>query len=121
MTRAAVTIKALVREVRELVEEYPNARYSNDTGCSYTLGEVVNGPQHDGCIIGQAAKRLGIMELFRYGDGEAIHGETVADILSVRLGIDKDDPGLEWLNKVQHEQDLGAPWGQAVDVTDMSL
>ena len=131
-------LNRVIRKVRALAEAYPEARYVQLPGgsCSYYRGTVENGPDSEGCIVGQAIipeisvlKPEGdIYELFSdYLNLCVFSWDTPIEALAQ---FDEDEfssyvdhtndaiPLLQWLQTVQSYQDGGATWGSAVRQAD---
>jgi hypothetical protein len=98
-------LPSLVAKVKELGEKYPDAIYEKlpiEMGpqrCSYSKGKVINGPEREGCIIGQALVELGI-DL-----------ECVKDNNSINNYFESCEEA-DWLCDVQDLQDRGKSWGE---------
>ena len=107
-----MTLEKIVEEVRALAEKYPNAVYQHvDSWCHNLKGKVDNGPDCEGCLIGQAVRNAGFMfPPCCERDG--------ARSLMYKLGFDKDHSLSRWLGNVQTVQDGGHTWGVAVSVAD---
>lgn len=107
-TGIEIDIPALHATVRQLAETYPNARYNRyGTGCRYSLGTVDDGPDEDGCIVGQAFRLIGI-------DPAQFDEETpVPPVHRIT-----DEPSGSWISIVQSRQDIGWTWGQALAEAD---
>ena len=108
------TTAELITQVRQLATDYPNARYHKAAGssyCEYADGTVTNGPDHEGCIMGQAARLLEI-DLSNWGRVE-IH-QLLDD-----EGWDMHDyNAIDWLTQVQQIQDGGSTWSDAIVIAD---
>jgi len=112
----------LVDAIRKLGANYPDAIYEESDGtCSYSQGNVVDGPdQQIGCIVGQAAASIGVpYEVLVDG------GEEGSDVFIDRLineGLIKpdsyDNGKAHWINSVQGSQDGGTEWGEAIRQAD---
>jgi hypothetical protein len=97
--------KQLADIVVKLCEEYPHAVYlpglSWDT-CGYDYGDVVNGPDDVGCVVGQAARLMGIDIAL-----EDLNGYESVDAFTA------DCPERDLLRYIQARQDAGWSWGRA--------
>jgi hypothetical protein len=105
-----IDLDALVRAVREIAAEKPNHVYKKqpDTGhCLYVQEGGV-----PGCIVGQAATRIGVPvdALERWND--------IGQIGIVLYRISRSDDRLSWLIHVQGSQDEGARWAEAVGIAE---
>lgn len=135
---AVAFLQRIVNKVRNIANAYPDAVYNTDedTGqCSYYKGFVENGPDQEGCIVGQAM----VPEIAVTISGDVI--EACTDGLNliywqeaIDAGYDaieggfpieeypdvSDDvaPLLNWLSEVQALQDSGYSWGTAVKQAD---
>lgn len=101
---------ALEAEVRKLAAEYPDAVYPKGM-YSYTKGAAGSGV---GCIMGQAAKRLGATEevLEKWNRGSMCGDpQQIAAILGNSWGYD-------WLRLTQERQDSQDSWSEAVRYAD---
>lgn len=100
----------LVAEVRRLADEQPDFIYKQPSGshCSYR-------PQggNDGCIVGQALRRLGWEVPFLLDDGPIDD-----NIQEGRFPVDATRAEARWLLSIQSWQDCGASWGKAIHYTD---
>lgn len=102
---------SLVDTVRELANKYPEAVYCNNGGrCEYAAGDVKNGPDTPGCVVGQ---------------GIAIvapeYSPKIRDSASSVAGLFGDlecSLKIRWLSVVQSKQDCGYTWSQAVNAAD---
>jgi hypothetical protein len=111
-----ITREQLIDEVKRLAQEYPNSRYippnTNDYAqgggakCYYNKGVVINGPETEGCIFGQATHNLDQEEY------EKIANET-RDICVLCCNV-LNIPDSYYLGRVQDAQDIGYTWSQAI-------
>lgn len=100
----------IIKEIRMLQSEYPEAIYQNDCGggCSYSKGSVAGGSRKKGCLIGQALRNTypdvykAVKKLNDY--------VTIASLIS-ELGIVCTENQKNWLINVQTNQDASKPWG----------
>ncbi len=125
--RLIPTMSHIVHAVRRLATLYPNAIYiePDDAGaCMYTVGEVNNGPQRDGCIIGQALLIEGIaadasnMENMEVGAPDMLRQLVNDEHLAQDIaGIDQSTV-RQWFGWVQSVQDGGVTWAEAVRQAD---
>jgi len=102
------TATDIIAEVHRLAEADPGNRYL-EADCYYTMGACTNGSS--GCIMGQALTALGYGEMLAHLDAEAPKGIERA---LARLGITAERDEIAWLETVQHWQDRGDPWREAV-------
>jgi len=121
-----LTIPAIIAEVRKVAAERPNFVYAEqpervalvermgtingNLECSY-LGafnvETGAEPVGEGCIVGQALKRLGVND----GHLRDHEGRSASSVVASLTGNYK---GSGWLNLVQSGQDGGLSWAEAV-------
>lgn len=128
-TAQEVTTLDVVNEIKKLAAEMPDFVYVADpehkigsTGCSYIYGGCNKYPEHCGCIVGQALKRLGI-------DVAEQHEDAPASLVLRYLGL-SDRVGRfvhgantmlrhsRWISVVQRQQDKGSSWSEAVEAAD---
>ncbi len=118
----------LIAEVRKLADQYPDAVYrmirhlpdeegdTKDSQCMYDLGVVQDGPPDEGCIFGQAARRLELRKGFEYlFDGFAGRENAIITTLKENgwhLGMTAEEK--DWMESVQMDQDSGKTWAEAV-------
>ena len=121
-------VNAVVAEVRRLAEEYPAAIYPTEESyyvtrpdgqeieveCSYTQGIVKNGPETEGCIIGQAIARVLPEVDLTDLEGDTPTNKGFVALLETEVG----DPRLRWMKNIQIHQDCGKPWARAVVLAD---
>ena len=92
------TIGALETQVRKLAHQYPNAVYQPLSqiirACSYEAGSVANGPNCEGCIVGQAGRIVG-GEVW-----QTMQERPVVGVVELLLGC-------AWLDVVQQAQAAG--------------
>lgn len=127
----------IIAKTREIAAARPNVVYQRlqlfsetqsyhdkTLGCVYVeknpAGELV-----PSCLLGHALVNLGIsaerLETCQNNGGDT----SIATVLP-KLGFrfnpsSEDDPSTHkafWLQEVQHQQDAGRPWGQAVELAD---
>lgn len=113
------TLTDFVQEVRRLAAADPTFTYSkpaHDGACHYF---PTPGNPH-GCIIGAAARNLGV-DL----DDPIYEGRTARGVLEEVLDFDFDFDRagetyltLLWLTDVQNAQDNGQTWGEAITHAD---
>jgi len=110
---SGLTTADLIGEVRALAKEFPKCVYDSSNGCRYTKGKCENGPDSEGCIIGQAAVRAG-------GDLTKFEDYTTQGIKHIlhHCNIVENRKEYWWLNEVQKHQDDGTTWEYAVKVAD---
>lgn len=115
--------KAILDQVRILAQTYPDFvyPYSHNTMCKYNTGGDPEYPELSGCIVGQAARKVGIDT----SDWDAIPNETIyldtgiKSRIADRLREYQYSPEAEILSCIQHLQDQGVPWGEAyAEATD---
>lgn len=117
-TKLELSVADFIPVVRQLAEEMPDFRYVKPHGavnCSNLFGGDSKYPDHPGCIIGQAARRLGV---------KIDHDQEDGDIgqLCRHYAIDRsDDNRFRWLEAVQTSQDGGCTWLLAVGVADVAF
>lgn len=100
-----ITVSQIYNEVEKLVNEYPEAIYKGH--CNYITGKVENGPKEEGCIIGQAIRRLDPGFDFGCRDGSPIGHLVNSSILNF------ENDSTEKLIKLidtQIHQDAGHNW-----------
>ena len=132
-------MKKWVASVRDGADAYPDAQYlDSDDGyggeCLYFKGVVRNGPDNEGCIIGQF-----VVPLWRDDDIDWLHSQENAwggygldavlddvDQLDIRFDTDNNEEYeaftilRDWLVAVQQNQDTGHKWGEAVRKADIA-
>jgi len=138
-----ITIDDVVQEVRKLATEQPDFNYKNQAGvdnwgmsCSYLAGMTSTnykdstlsesgltynearqlGMLGNRCIVGQALSKLGVSDETLY-EFEGMGADyTVGSI----TGHSEESVSgkLLWLLEVQNSQDVGNPWGSAVEYVD---
>lgn len=114
--------EALVGAVRQLAAESPDYVYVNQKGveagngasCFYVHtkdGELVGG-----CLIGQAAIRVGvpIADVAEWDDDDSAGADTV-------LPDSISDGVRDWATRVQKLQDVGNTWGFSVRDADRTV
>lgn len=116
----------LNNEVVRLATIYPDATYTKINedfakacglpGCCYSMGNIVNGPDTPGCIIGQAFRNVFPDKFKEISDrelGESQYNErncgSVMSLLRFPTGAIAD-----FLRKVQNNQDGGNSWGACI-------
>lgn len=110
--RNQMDIIELANRICDLGEKYPNAiyQYAEEGQCNYGKGKVANGPDEEGCIIGQAMPE-DIRKKVCNMDDYAIN------ILPEYMDYEETDVNERLLSQiqcVQDAQDSGKPWGYAV-------
>lgn len=109
-----LSIDVLIKEVRALAREYPNAWYTSPLHeGSYFQGMVKDGPPGQyGCLIGQAFQRLG---------KPVNYGPTIKCVL-VQTGVEQPSGEwsreADWLDKVQGLQDQKKAWSTCLKIAD---
>lgn len=111
--------KAILDQVKILAQTYPDfvyaANHSHYSPCQYNAGGDPEHPELCGCIIGQAARKVGIDT----SDWDAIPNETsyldtgIKSRIEDRLRENPYLPEADILSCIQHLQDIGTPWGKA--------
>lgn len=138
-----ITVDDVVREVRKLATEQPDFNYKGQEGvdnggmsCSYLAGMTstqykdselsesgltysearTQGILGKGCIVGQALTSLGVPADALYKFEGMVADYTVGSI----TGHSEESVSgkLLWLLEVQNSQDVGNPWGSAVEYAD---
>lgn len=113
------SVKEIEAKVRELASKYPDAEYQTpDTACYYTQGRVRNGPEREGCLMGQALIELNPNEeeyLAHQDVGESV---GIMDILGQMHDVPDDPETSRWLDRVQASQDGGQSWAEAIAHAD---
>lgn len=106
----APTPSETLAEVRKLQEEFPLAHYSADPGrtCEYHTGVPTDGPPTPGCLIGQAWRRLGVLDA-TLADLSDLGG--VRSVYRVLYPRDSFGADLEALEDIQENQDSFVVWG----------
>ena len=109
MTKRAST---LINRIRKLADKYPGATYTpiDDESCSYTRGKVENGPEQEGCIVGQAA--YGYLRIPLDMDRSGV-GTLVID-----TRVQGSEEEIAWMSEVQNQQDGGQTWEASVKAAD---
>lgn len=115
-----ITVKKVIEQVRKIAKENPDFVYTNQgdvDAAEYSyLGRSMSEPNvGQGCIVGQALLDLGVTreEMVEAG----IEGTTASEAL-MRLGINSGSMYSQYLDFVQDMQDIGEPWGRAVEFAD---
>lgn len=106
-----VNIFELLARVILLAKKYPEAIYQKAEGeytCRNFIGKVLNGPDEEGCIVGQSLRELGVDEtckLANYGGvTRLVHDRIVTSDLTAE----------QTLIDIQCYQDNGYTWGRSV-------
>ena len=112
-----LTHLALIRgEVTQIAQEFPDYIYQyTEDGCVYrpTSGNP------NGCIVGFAMRRLGYE-----GSDEMIGGANASlprffkGELTTETYNECVVDDLKWIQNVQIDQDVGAPWSEAITRAD---
>ena len=115
-----IKTEELIRAVRELAAESPDAVYEPDASksCEYTRPACGNGC---GCLIGQAIVRCDPdmkESLVRFDDIRSVEWEPLELNTVVCLSTGGNIVGEDWLASVQDRQDNGATWRDAVAGAD---
>lgn len=100
---------AIEQEIVKLCEEYPYGKYIKTQGpgptCMYTKGVVMNGPETQGCVVGQAISRV-CPDKFRY----CVVKENSGGNISPAYILFNSD----FISSVQSNQDDGNTWGESL-------
>lgn len=121
-----LTIEAIIAEVRKVAAERPDFVYAEQPervalvkrlnilngalDCSYVgayEGSVDTDQAGEGCIVGQALKRLGVSSY----QLRNVEGRSASSAIGYLTGSTK---GTGWLNLVQSGQDGGLSWSEAI-------
>lgn len=116
-----INLSDLKNEVIKLALEYPDAIYKDVNGCYYGTGLVINGPETEGCLIGQGICRLDeevFEEITSIYNGESFNS-LIRSFKNYFL-ID-DEENKRWLIDTQTKQDEGLTWKKAVDYANAQL
>jgi hypothetical protein len=105
---------SLIKSIRKLAADFPDAVYTSDTYCEYTKGECGPGK---GCIVGQGLQNCGMKWVASYGDSR---GEMAVSSLFHRIKVTNQNDRA-WLISVQSLQDSTKSWAEAVRLSDASL
>lgn len=113
--------------IRKLATDYPNAVYVPPSGeigdgkCFYTRGDVSDGPERSGCIVGQAVvmARPELEDGLKEVDYASMGAEDLLRDLSLDLELEEEE--LHWINSVQEHQDMGDCWSEAVREADEEM
>ena len=122
-------IDNLINGVHDLAKAHPDAKYTRpeidgeeDPKCYYTRGTAGDGI---GCIMGQAIAVLSMPDHFNimeYDHEDGSSGvQSVIDDWFHECEPDEESAWhrkAEWLGAVQHYQDLGYTWADAVRMSD---
>lgn len=116
-----IKLNDLQKEVRRLAAEYPNAIYQSLDGCYYNAGIVANGPDTEGCLLGQAIRNLD-PEIF---EDIGMDGDDIASLIQYMdehfdNSEDKEGNIENWFSIVQGQQDNGETWSEAVKIADLN-
>ncbi len=121
-------IATLVKRVRALADQYPDAVYqSKGASCSYLAGTVEGGPDTPGCIVGQAAHGYIRKDYLAQAD---IQGDNVGGLIRYINAVNPhyldtprqvSDSDQIWLQVVQSRQDSGDSWGDAIRWADKAV
>lgn len=141
-----ITVDDVVQEVRKLATEQPDFNYKDQAGvdnggmsCSYLAGMSstqykdselsesgltysearTQGILGKGCIVGQALTSLGVPAdaLYKF---EGMGADYVVGS-NVEPSDSHNYSKLVWLLEVQNSQDMGNPWGSAVEYADKQV
>lgn len=117
-------IKTLIKRVRDLAADHPDAVYNMDPRlgkCAYTIGEAGGGT---GCIFGQALKDLVAPDMWeewqrterRYSTSPG----SITDLLDCHSDVEIGSDEYYWCQHVQDRQDNKMTWGEAIESADQS-
>lgn len=102
-----IKTSVLLGAVLDLAHNYPDAVYCKPEWSQYCLnqsGIVKHGPPRQGCIVGQALAKCGLIM-----DVGGVTSTAIGDYLEMDSKI-----AYRMLLYIQTEQDGGMSWGQAV-------
>lgn len=120
-----IKLNDLQKEVRRLANQYPNAIYQSPNGfngCYYNVGIVANGPDTEGCLLGQAIRNLE-PEIFEAITADSDDIVSLICIMNEDFDNSEDEEGdiEKWLSIVQGQQDGGKTWSEAVKIADLNM
>jgi hypothetical protein len=107
----------IIGTTREIANEIPDFIYRSDgllKACAYVEYNE-DGESKPGCIFGHALLRLGMIDL-SIAEWDA-NTEGIRS-LAYREDWALSNPELDWMGKVQNEQDTGSTWAEAVALAD---
>lgn len=111
-----IQLSDLKNKVIELGTVYPNAIYA-PVRCEYHMGVVTNGPETEGCLIGQAIRLLNptLPELIAENGGNF---KEILQTYPTEFDTSEEDSAsiADWLGRVQDVQDNHLTWGEAISV-----
>ena len=114
-----VTLKTLVKTVRDIVRERPDVMYTAKYVCSYTEGTCTDSSV--GCLIGQALVKLGVT----FDNDETTKRiSTLIQPLcddSTRELMKYNNAASIWLAHVQSAQDRKEVWSDCITDADISV
>jgi hypothetical protein len=102
----------LIRYIRILQKQYPEAVYKKNTkssGCYYSQGSISGGPKTKGCIVGQAIRHV-YPDLFQEIKGTS-YDESSVDAIIDNFDFDCTVNQRHWLMNFQNNQDSQNCWG----------
>lgn len=105
--------------VRLLAEQYPNAIYrpaKKGEACSNIRGHVENGPQTEGCIVGQAIRMSGNCHLI-----SEMYTDSQYTPVNMFTKNQFDALEVKFLHLVQFYQDYEETWENAVKLADKEM
>lgn len=116
----SITIEDVARKAVELADANPEHIYRQADGCLYVHRDESGLPTGYGCIFGQALIALGVSaDVIPEGKSIAgtlahlgIFGGTIPDF--IHHGVIPGEPLLTAMTQAQTHQDLGSPWGKAI-------
>lgn len=110
-TKPVVYVSDVIAEVVKLATEYPHAEYRPVDGmhCQYKSGKLDNGPKEQGCIFGQALRRLNVV--FCDELTPVLGLLKILEIHSNSTDTDIITAELLWCAKFQSAQDGSESWG----------
>jgi hypothetical protein len=128
-----ITMNDIIKQVRIVAAERPEHVYEKPDGENGSCHYFYDGAPS--CIIGHAFHSLGVNvnQLARVNPGPFKNDVMPVDVAVVSLGLVKGDVNpevmdaypaeqeteVEWLKEVQHNQDEGESWGDAVAHADL--
>jgi hypothetical protein len=108
-----LTMQQVKDEVVRLAKEYPNAVYCKKSGsCHNFLGGVKNGPDKEGCIVGQAFSNL---REFSEDEKDDYSDACSCDMMrNFCCDFEETSNLSKFVLDVQFYQDIGWSWGESV-------
>lgn len=114
-----IQLSDLKNKVIELATAYPNAKYCRPGlpvggGCHYAKGNVENGPETPGCVIGQALRLLDNVTFNKFYD----FGGTILGMVKNHDYFNGTDDESNWLFCFQCKQDSGKTWSECLKIAN---